>query len=34
MRGGTDPPAGTVIGKALQGLAQGSGVIRMLVMLR
>jgi hypothetical protein len=34
MRAGTDPPAGTVIGKALQPLAAGRGVIEMLVMLR
>jgi hypothetical protein len=34
MRAGADPPPGTVIGKALQSLAAGRGVIEMLVMLR
>jgi hypothetical protein len=34
MRAGDDPPAGTVIGKALGGLETGRGVITMLVMLR
>jgi len=31
---GENPPAGTVIGKALGTLAEGEGVIDMLVMLR
>ncbi|HNX48921.1 MAG TPA: hypothetical protein PLS53_00635 [Thermoanaerobaculaceae bacterium] len=34
MRAGSDPPRGTVIGKALQEWTQGSGVIRALVMLQ
>jgi hypothetical protein len=34
MRGGDNPPQGTVIGKALEALANGRGVIQMLVMLR
>jgi hypothetical protein len=34
MRGGPDPPAGTVIGKALQALPSGTGVIQMLVQAR
>lgn len=34
MKAGPNPPAGTVIGKALEGLEEGTGVIRMLVMLR
>ena len=34
MRAGQDAPAGTIIGKALQGLDEGTGVIKMLVMLR
>jgi hypothetical protein len=34
MRAGLDPPVGTVIGKALEGLARGNGLIQMLVMLR
>jgi hypothetical protein len=34
MRAGADPPSGAVIGKALQPLAGGSGVIKMLVMLQ
>jgi hypothetical protein len=34
MRAGEDPPPGTVIGKALEPLADGSGVIKMLVMLQ
>ena len=34
MKAGPNPPAGTVIGKALEGLDEGTGVIRMLVMLR
>lgn len=34
MHSGPNPPAGTIIGKALEGLEKGTGVIRMLVMLR
>ena len=34
MRAPGDPAAGTVIGKALGGLEQGTGVVEMLVMLR
>jgi hypothetical protein len=34
MRGGDDPPIGTVIGKALESLDSGTGVIQMLVMLQ
>ncbi|MCX7669008.1 MAG: hypothetical protein N2439_02910, partial [Anaerolineae bacterium] len=34
MAAGRQPPAGTVIGKALEPLAAGTGVIKMLVMLR
>ncbi len=34
MKAGPNPPAGTVIGKALEGLEEGNGVIQMLVMLR
>lgn len=34
MRGGTHPPQGTVIGKALQGLDEETGVIKMLVTLQ
>lgn len=34
MRTGTNPPQGTVIGKALEGLDDGTGVIRMLVVLQ
>lgn len=34
MVAGPDPEAGTVIGKALTGLADGQGTVRMLVMLR
>jgi hypothetical protein len=34
MKAGPNPPAGTVIGKALQPLEAGSGVIQMLVMLQ
>jgi hypothetical protein len=34
MRGGEDPPAGTVVGKALEGLESGTGVIQMLVLLQ
>jgi hypothetical protein len=34
MRAGDNPPNGTVIGKALGSLAEGTGVIQMLVMLQ
>jgi len=34
MKAGSNPPMGTVIGKALQGLQEGTGIIIMLVMLR
>ncbi len=34
MRAGANPPTGSVLGKALQKLDAGSGVIKMLVMLR
>jgi hypothetical protein len=34
MRAGVDSPNGTVIGKALMGLNDGKGMIRMLVMLQ
>jgi hypothetical protein len=34
MRGGEDPPTGTVVGKALEGLESGTGVIQMLVLLQ
>jgi len=34
MRAGPNPPIGTVIGKALEGLEKGTGVIRMLVILQ
>ncbi len=34
MRGGPNPPIGTVIGKALEPLDQGTGLIQMLVMLQ
>ncbi len=34
MAAGRQPPAGTVIGKALESLEAGTGVIKMLVMLR
>jgi hypothetical protein len=34
MRADAEPPAGSVVGKALGALASGSGVIRMLVMLQ
>jgi hypothetical protein len=34
MRADLDPPVGTVIGKALEGLDAGTGIIQMLVMLR
>jgi hypothetical protein len=34
MKAGSNPPMGTVIGKALQGLQEGTGIILMLVMLR
>jgi hypothetical protein len=31
MRAAQDSPSGTIIGKALQGLDEGIGVIKMLV---
>lgn len=34
MKTGEDPPVGTMIGKALQGLESGTGVILILVMLQ
>jgi hypothetical protein len=34
MKAAADPPAGSVIGKALAGWPEGSGVIQMLVMLQ
>ena len=34
MKAGTNPPQGTVIGKALEGLDKGTGVIKMLVTLQ
>lgn len=34
MAAGADPPQGTVIGKALEGLENGTGVIRILVILQ
>jgi len=34
MRADPNPPVGTVIGKALEGLDEGAGVIQMLVMLQ
>jgi hypothetical protein len=34
MRAGDDPPVGTVVGKALEGLARGTGMVQMLVMLQ
>lgn len=34
MHGGDDPPAGTVVGKALEGLESGTGIIQMLVLLQ
>lgn len=34
MLAGQDPPVGTVLGKALEGLEQGTGTILMLVMLQ
>jgi hypothetical protein len=34
MRPDANPPVGTVIGKALEGLDEGTGVIQMLVMLQ
>jgi hypothetical protein len=34
MTSGPNPPIGTVIGKALEGLESGTGVIQMLVMLQ
>jgi hypothetical protein len=34
MLAGENPPVGTVLGKALEGLEQGTGIILMLVMLQ
>jgi hypothetical protein len=34
MRAGEDPPQGSVLGKALEGLESGVGVIRILVTLQ
>ncbi len=34
MKAGPNPPIGTVIGKALEGLEEGAGIIRMLVILQ
>ena len=34
MKAGSDPSVGTVIGKALGSLENGTGVIQMLVMLQ
>ncbi len=34
MKAGPNPPVGTVIGKALEGLEEGTDVIKMLVMLQ
>ena len=34
MKAGPNPPAGAVIGKALERLEQGTGMIQMLVMLQ
>ena len=34
MGGGDEPPQGTVIGKALEGLVDGSGVIQMMVVMQ
>jgi len=34
MKGGPNPPVGTVIGKALGSLESDTGVIEMLVMLQ
>jgi len=34
MKAGPNPPQGTVIGKALEGLEKGTGVIQMLVVLQ
>jgi hypothetical protein len=34
MRAGDEPPIGTIIGKALEGLDSGTGIIQMLVMLQ
>ena len=34
MKASPNPPIGTVIGKALEGLDEGTGVIRILVMLQ
>jgi hypothetical protein len=34
MRAGANPPVGTVVGKSLQALASGKGVIKLLVTLQ
>jgi hypothetical protein len=34
MKAGSNPPQGTVIGKALEGLDQGTGTIKMLATLQ
>jgi hypothetical protein len=34
MKAAANPPAGSVIGKALAGLEEGAGLIQMLVMLQ
>ena len=34
MKGGPEPPAGTVLGKALQPLPAGTGVIQVLIQAR
>lgn len=34
MKAGPNPPAGTVIGKALEGLNEATGLIQMLVTLQ
>jgi hypothetical protein len=34
MRAGDDPQTGTVIGKALEALDEGTGLIKILVMLQ
>jgi hypothetical protein len=33
MQAGSKPQTGTVIGKAMEGLNQGTGIIKMLVIL-
>jgi len=34
MKAGSNPLVGTVIGKALEGMDEGSGMIQMLAMLQ